>query len=126
MVDTSCLMAIALQEAGFEQFMQRMAHASDLCMSAVSRVELSIVGLNRGIEERATSLLDEFEIRIAPFDAAQATLARMAFFHFGKGRHPAALNFGDCCSYALAKALDLPLLFKGNDFSQTDIASAVV
>ena len=57
----------------------------------------------------------------APVDEEQAQLARRAFQKYGKGRHPAGLNFGDCFSYALAKALDLPLLFKGNDFSQTDV-----
>jgi ribonuclease VapC len=60
-------------------------------------------------------------ISLVPVDEEQADLARQAFRKFGKGRHPAGLNFGDCFSYALARSLDEPLLFKGNDFSQTDI-----
>ena len=63
-------------------------------------------------------------MQIIPHDAALATIAREAFLRFGKGRHRAALNFGDCASYALAKARDLPLLFKGGDFSETDLAAA--
>jgi ribonuclease VapC len=61
------------------------------------------------------------QVTLAPVDEDQAHLARRAFQKFGKGRHPAGLNFGDCFSYALSRALDEPLLFKGNDFSQTDV-----
>lgn len=64
-------------------------------------------------------------IEVAAVDTEQAKIARAAFRKFGKGRHAANLNFGDCFSYALAKALEAPLLFKGNDFSQTDIEAAV-
>ncbi len=70
------------------------------------------------------AVLAAFDIEIVAHDAYLARLARDAFLRFGKGRHPARLNFGDCASYALARAHDLPLLFKGNDFSQTDIAVA--
>lgn len=63
-------------------------------------------------------------LAIVPFDANHVTAARQAFRRFGKGRHRAALNFGDCCAYGLAKTLDLPLLFKGNDFALTDIKRA--
>ena len=73
--------------------------------------------------------LDEFihraRIQVAPFDADMAALARDAFVRFGKGRHPAGLNMGDCASYALAKATDLPLLFKGDDFTLTGVRSAL-
>jgi len=61
---------------------------------------------------------------VIPRDAGLAEVARMAFLRFGKGRHPAALNLGDCASYALAKARNLPLLFKGDDFLKTDLADA--
>jgi ribonuclease VapC len=64
-------------------------------------------------------------IVIEPFTVSQAHLARQAFHHFGKGRHPAGLNFGDCFAYALARHTGEPLLFKGNDFSKTDIVSAL-
>lgn len=73
-------------------------------------------------------LLDELLQVLAPtivaFDSAQAKLARKAWQQYGKGRHAARLNFGDCCSYAVAKSLQIPLLFQGNDFSQTDLLLA--
>ena len=61
------------------------------------------------------------QVSLIPVDEEQADLARRGFRKYGKGRHPAGLNFGDCCCYALSKALEAPLLFKGNDFSQTDV-----
>jgi ribonuclease VapC len=70
-------------------------------------------------------LLQLIEPIIIAFDKQQAQLARIAWRKYGKGRHPAKLNFGDCCSYAAAQQSNLPLLFKGNDFSQTDIQSAL-
>jgi ribonuclease VapC len=66
-------------------------------------------------------LIAKAQVSLTPVDEEQANLARRAFQKYGKGRHPAGLNFGDCFSYALARALDEPLLFKGNDFPQTDI-----
>ena len=71
------------------------------------------------------SLIDDIGASVIPFDLAQARVARDAFHRFGRGRHPAALNFGDCLSYAAAKTLGAPLLFKGNDFALTDIKRAV-
>ena len=72
-----------------------------------------------------TALIGRAKIEIAPFDAGQAGIARAAFLKYGKGRHPAALNFGDCASYALAKSKGAPLLYKGADFAKTDIVSAL-
>jgi ribonuclease VapC len=91
----------------------------------VSRVELGIVAQNKEVAAEVNALLDALKVNIAAFDHQQATLALAAFARYGKGRHPAALNFGDCCAYALAKSMNLPLLYKGNDFAQTDIASAL-
>lgn len=125
-IDTSSLIAIVLQEPGYQAHLAVLSQAKQLNLSAVSRVELSMVGKSRGVEEVAVAMLERLAVQILPFDAHQAGLAISAFDKYGKGRHPAALNFGDCCSYALAKSLDLPLLFKGNDFSQTDIALAVI
>lgn len=70
------------------------------------------------------AFLDTLGISIVPTDQQQATLAAEAFLRFGKGRHPAGLNLGDCFSYALAKSLNAPLLYKGEDFGRTDIGSA--
>jgi ribonuclease VapC len=80
----------------------------------------------RGEQDAADLLLliEKLLIEIIAFDEAQAVLAREAYLRFGKGRHPAALNYGDCFSYALAKTLGEPLLYKGNDFSHTDVLSA--
>jgi ribonuclease VapC len=125
-IDTSSLIAVGLREPAYEVFMEKMLEANELHLSAVSRVELGIVAKNIGIEAQISELLLRLDIQVAAFDAIQADFALGAFTQYGKGRHPAALNFGDCCSYALAKSLNLPLLFKGNDFSQTDILPAVV
>ncbi len=77
------------------------------------------------IGREVDSLIDDVGISIVPFDPSQMKAAREAFRRFGKGRHKAALNLGDCFSYALAKTFDAPLLFKGNDFSLTDLKSAL-
>lgn len=69
--------------------------------------------------------LSEAAIEVVPFDEGQALIARAAFLRFGKGRHKAGLNFGDCASYALAKSRSIGLLFKGNDFCHTDVIPAV-
>lgn len=96
-------------------------------MSAANYAELQIVMLRRtraddpGIVPDA---LTKSGVTIVPVERQHAELAAQAYRGFGKGRHPAALNFGDCFSYALAKALDAPLLYKGTDFAATDVASA--
>jgi ribonuclease VapC len=97
-------------------------------ISAGSYLELSIV-MERQTEPHAERQCDTFFRRagiiIEPFSVEQAHIARQAFHDFGKGRHPAGLNFGDCFSYALAKFTGEPLLFKGEDFKKTDLVSAV-
>lgn len=75
--------------------------------------------------EQMQALIERLELEVVPLSDDQAKLAIEAFRHFGKGRHPAGLNYGDCFSYALSKATGEPLLFKGGDFSQTDIKRAV-
>lgn len=91
-------------------------------------MELSVVVAGRHSHETTLEFLDRFlqttAIELHPVDVSQARLARKAFLRFGKGRHPAGLNFGDCFSYALAQTLDAPLLFVGDDFSQTDVQIA--
>ena len=96
-------------------------------MSAATLLELTIVIENKG-GPKAGYELDEFmaksDFEIVPLTLEQTEAARVAWRRFGKGNHPARLNFGDCFSYALAKTTGEPLLFKGNDFSQTDIEPA--
>ena len=127
-VDTSAIIAILLDEPERGKFAKVLETSRDRRVSTVSLVETSIVIETRlgaaGIRE-LDQLLKEASLETVGFDHEQALLAREAYRLFGRGRHPAALNFGDCCTYALASALGEPLLFKGDDFSQTDIASAI-
>lgn len=126
-VDTSALVAILLQEPEAERFTRLLADAPRRLISAITRVELSFViegrygDAARGDLER---LLRDAMIEVMTVTPAQAEIAIDAFRRFGKGRHRAALNIGDCFAYALAQATDLPLLFKGGDFARTDIRPA--
>ena len=126
-IDSSVLIAILLKEPEAEYFTKLLIDANSIYISAVSIVESSMVIEYKKGEQGATQF-DELLKIITPtviaFDAQQALLARTAWRAYGKGRHPARLNFGDCCSYATAKHLNRPLLFKGNDFSITDIEKA--
>jgi ribonuclease VapC len=127
-VDSSAVIAIFRQEHDAEDFARSIATDDDPVMSAANLVETSIVlrGLKEIAPERAERWLDDFiaagGIRIEPVTADQANAARSAHLQFGKGTgHGAALNYGDCFAYALAKAMEVPLLCKGNDFRLTDI-----
>jgi ribonuclease VapC len=127
-IDSSAIIAILLNETERSVFMQAIAGDSRRLMSALSVVEIGMVALSRLGEagvERAARLLDAYSIEIVPVSHRQAQLALEAHTLFGKGRHPARLNMGDCCSYALARETGEPLLFKGNDFTQTDIRPAL-
>ena len=105
--------------------MDAILAASPRLMSAVSMQEAGMVIAGRfgdaAAWEPLDALLARMGIEIVAHDGALAGLARTAFLRFGKGRHAAGLNFGDCASYALAKATDVPLLFKGDDFGRTDV-----
>lgn len=98
-------------------------------MSSVNLLETSLVLVratgDASIWEPLDVFVEELEVEIVAFDSDQASIAREAFLRFGKGRHPARLNFGDCAAYALAKSRKAPLLFKGGDFLKTDIAAAL-
>lgn len=124
-VDTSALIAVALGESDAGLFRHALETASDINISAVSKLEVGIVAAQRNVFDEVMLMIEMLNIKIHTFDDQQCQIAKAAHQQFGKGRHPAALNFGDCCSYALATNLGWPLLFKGNDFSQTDIASAL-
>jgi ribonuclease VapC len=128
-VDTSALIAIIQRETGFEEYWQKILNSETLPkMSAANYLETAIVvdGKNNPANSRNLGkLLDETEIEIVPFTETQALIARAAYRDYGKGSgHKAQLNFGDCFAYALASDTREPLLFKGNDFSETDIAAA--
>jgi ribonuclease VapC len=127
-VDSSALLAILQFEAEHVPFRHAIARASTRLVSATTLLETSMVILGRQQEQGIAELDDliaSSDIRIVPFDARHASLALDAFRRYGKGRHRAGLNMGDCFSYALAKATGLPLLFKGDDFVHTDVKPAV-
>ena len=128
-VDTSAIVAIAFAEPERAAFVQAIEQTDKALISLVSVVEARMVVHGRR-GQRAVVLVDDF-LRLPMFEVVPPSLAEMdaayaAFVAFGKGSgHPASLNFGDIFSYALAKVRALPLLFKGNDISQTDIACAL-
>jgi ribonuclease VapC len=127
-VDTSALVAILLREPYVEPLARCLIDAPRRFVSAVTRAELSFVieGRNReGGRRDLERLLDIVRIEVVSVTPQHAQIAIEAFRRFGRGRHRAALNIGDCFSYALAKASDLPLLFKGDDFIHTDIRPAL-
>ena len=126
-LDTSALVAILYREPEAVAFAQVIHDAVTCRISVANWVELSIVierQLGPDGMRQAEALLRRANIIIEPLTVEHGHLTRQAFLDFGKGRHKAALNFGDCFSYALAKATGEPLLFKGEDFSRTDIAAA--
>lgn len=125
-IDTSAIVAILAGEPEQVGFIRAIEQAEVRLLSAASWVEASIVIESRygpaGLHH-LDRLLAQAGFETVAVDAEQARIAREAFQRYGKGRNPAALNFGDCFAYALAVARGEPLLFKGNDFSQTDVAA---
>ena len=128
-IDTSALVSLVASEATAGQVESALLAGNDRQISTATRVELGIV-----IEARfgpagtvlLSELLDRLQVRTVDLDERQSVLAIGAWRRYGKGRHPAGLNYGDCFSYALAKHVDAPLLFVGDDFSRTDIRSALL
>lgn len=123
-IDTSAVVAILLNEPDARRLAEAIDSGSPRMMSAATLLEASIaIEAKRG--ESAGRELDLFlyraGIEIVPVDQGQAEAARIAWRRFGKGRHPAALNYGDCFAYALAKVTGSPLLYKGDDFARTDL-----
>jgi ribonuclease VapC len=126
-LDTSALLAMLLAEPERDAYVALLADAEDPLISAATLLEASIVMLAKTAEagiRDLDELLATGGVRCVAVDEDQARLARDAFARFGKGRSPAGLNFGDCFSYALAQAMGRPLLFKGNDFTKTDVTPA--
>lgn len=128
-VDSSAVVAIVKQEPDANKFAELIEAADECRMSAVTFVEASIVidsKHNSTLSSRLDDLWADARFELVPVDANQARIARQAYRDFGKGSgHPARLNFGDCFAYALAKAIDEPLLYKGTDFNKTDVKSAL-
>jgi ribonuclease VapC len=126
-IDSSALMAIFLNEPDASIYASAILNDRIRLISAATLAEASIVAIRRRRPDPIAALdilTTRLRLVVLPVDHEQALLARDGFRRFGKGRHPAGLNFGDCFSYALAKQRGEPLLFKGNDFSQTDVLVA--
>ena len=128
-IDTSAIVAVLRGEPDAERFESALAGARDPRLSVGTYLESAVVVDMNGdpvLSARFDSLLETIGAVLEPVTAEQATIARRAYRDYGKGSgHPAQLNFGDCFAYALARARREPLLFKGGDFSQTDIEPAL-
>jgi ribonuclease VapC len=126
-VDTSALVAILLDEPETEAFGRVLATTPGPALSAANYVEYGFIARSRRSQSLAEveAALGRWRVEVVPVSLAQARLAIEAFARYGKGRHAASLNYGDCFAYALAKERGEPLLFKGDDFAQTDVAAAL-
>jgi ribonuclease VapC len=123
-IDTSAIIALLLGEASAPQLLAALERDPKRHLSAATVVEASMVMLRRhgdAGDAALDRLLRALNVETVPVDAVQTAVAREAALRFRRGHHPAALNFGDCFSYALAGALGEPLLFTGDDFAQTDV-----
>jgi len=126
-IDSSALAAILFEEHDASAYFYAIANAKPRLLSAATLLEISLVVIRRrtpGGAAAVDTLLSKLRVEIVSVDAAQALLAREAYQRYGKGINKAGLNFGDCFSYALAKQIGEPLLFKGDDFTETDLLRA--
>jgi ribonuclease VapC len=127
-LDTSAVIAILRNEADADVYRKAIEGAESIRIGAPTLLECEIVA-RAALGENGSTDLDNFlvalDVQIESFGAREAHYARYAYRHFGKGRHAAGLNFGDCLTYATAVAQNEPLLFKGDDFAQTNITSAL-
>jgi ribonuclease VapC len=127
-IDTSAILAILLGEPEAEKFIRALALDPKKLVSAFSVLEAAVVIHARKGPSGAQQLdlfMHASAMETVSMNKEQAQIAREAYVRFGKGYHPAALNLGDCCSYALARLSEEPLLYKGEDFSKTDVPSVL-
>jgi ribonuclease VapC len=124
-VDTSALVAVLLDEPGAEACASILQTEEECLISAGTLAEPMIVAEHRGATAELMTMLDGLALEVVPVTTATARAVAAVYRRFGKGFHPAALNFGDCFAYALARERACPLLFVGNDFSRTDITPAI-
>lgn len=126
-LDTSAVIAVLQDEATAADFVDLLVEAERLYFSTANLLEAAIVSQARygdAGERELDVLLHRLAVEITPVTERHVEIARSAYRRFGKGRHSAGLNYGDCFAYALARALDEPLLYVGEDFSRTDVKSA--
>ena len=126
-VDTSAIVAIIFQEPGYEDVVQKLAGAATAGIGAPTLVECAIVltaRLGRDARGLLARFVEEAHIAAVPFTGTHYGMAVEAWLQYGKGRHAAALNFGDCLTYAVARIAGMPLLCVGDDFHKTDLTLA--
>jgi ribonuclease VapC len=127
-LDSSAVVAVLIEEPGWEELEKRMREAEVLAIGAPTLMETNAVMARRVRGEVGRTAVARFsedlDVVVIPFAQAHCEVAVEAYFQFGKGRHPAALNYGDCMAYATARIAGRPLLFIGNDFARTDIERA--
>ena len=126
-LDSSAIVAIHLKEPGYGRLIDAIDHAGLVVVGAPTLLETAMVlsaRLNQDARPLLLAFLRRLEVEVIAFNEEHLDAATTAFLRFGRGRHPAGLNFGDCMSYAVASVAGMPLLFTGQDFAQTDIAPA--
>jgi ribonuclease VapC len=126
-LDSSAVVSLLREEVGHERLHTAMEGANALAIGAPTLFETGMVAIGRFGESGrpvVARFLEDWEVEVVPFGKRHWRVAAEAFVRFGKGRHPAALNYGDCMTYATARLADMPLLFTGSDFSQTDLLMA--
>ncbi len=126
-LDSSAIVAIHLREPGYERLIDRIDAAEVVVVGVPTLLETAMVltaRLGQDARPMLFAFLRRLEAEVLPFNEEHLDSAATAFMRFGRGRHPAALNFGDCMSYAVASVAGMPLLFAGEDFERTDIAQA--
>lgn len=126
-LDSSVVVAVLHEEPGYEELEQKLLEADVLAIGAPTLVEIAIVMVGADGESGLAALsqfIRDLDVVVVPFGQPHWQTAAEAFIGFGKGRHPAALNYGDCMAYATARRAGRPLLFIGNDFAKTDIEAA--
>jgi ribonuclease VapC len=124
-IDTSALMAVVLNEPEAERCSAELETAAGIAISAGTMAEALIVAAMRKVGPEMARLIDDLGFEIVPVTAAVAQRVARAYEQWGKGVHPAGLNFGDCFAYALAQERGCPLLYVGDDFSRADMVSAI-
>ena len=120
-VDTSALMAIILGEAASDACISALEGQQEILISAATVAEALIVAKRRNLDEEMSTLIEGLGLTVVPVSGSASSRIAQAYARWGKGVHPAGLNFGDCFSYAVAKEHDCPLLYVGDDFERTDL-----
>lgn len=126
-LDSSAVLAVLFAEQGHERLEQAMNGAAVLAIGAPTLLETAMVAAGKfGLHGRSlvSQFVEQWDVLVTPFDERHMRVATDAFLNYGKGRHPAGLNYGDCMTYATAKVAGAPLLFMGDDFARTDVAAA--